>query len=826
MNISSLLKTSPLYSVISVESFISKNKRGIITKINIYSIIATIILLGVSLLGEAKVGSLAFKVMPIIEKLVPVLLGFISINIGVFLIMKLLSFQFSCMYYFDKISGNKYAKSEVYTFSAGRILYVGKSNDILHGFLDSPFGRKVLKRLEISDKEITEIFHQLPIEKEEQVPESFLGKVVKVSDVIDYICDTKKEFSEILSSRGVKKIDLVGASEWIIYDTEQTEYRSQWWRKSNLAKIDGFAKEWSFGQTFALDKFGIDLLKGEAVNSEALPMNERGNEVTQIENALSKLTEANAMLVGEPGQEKIEIIWVLCRHIKNRTSAFELVDKRPILLDTNFFTSYCKDKEMFEKFLGNILLESEKAGNIILIIDNISRLVEAGTILGVDVVSILDPILISPLTQLIALVDTSDFREKIEKNKSLMNRFEVIRSHPLEMKEISRIISSSALEIEKKYRLTFSYQAINEISKSADYYFTGGITSDKASDLLKEICPWAIKNDFKIISKNVVRLFIEKKTNIPTSGNLSPQEKDKLLNLESLLGQRVIGQVEAIAGVSNAMRRSRSGTRNPDRPIGSFLFFGPTGVGKTETAKALAQVFFGDENNMSRFDMSEFQTDDAIDKLIGSYSSGKSGILSSTLREKPYGVVLLDEFEKTNKSVLNLFLQIFDEGMFSDNSGKKVSARNIIFIATSNAGAEKIFDIVSQGKNLEEAKLDIIADIVEHGSLKPELINRFDGIIMFRPLEQNELEKIAQIMLKKLFSRMLEKGISIKSDDTIVKYVVKYGTNKVFGARPLNRFIQDSVESSVASLMIEKSLGSGSIIKLSIEDDKIKAEAL
>lgn len=826
MNISTFLKTSPLHTVISVENAISGEKRRLITKINIYSIIITFILLSISLFGAAKPGTLLFKAMPIIEWLVPALAGFILINIGVFFIMKLLSFQFSCMYYFDKISANKYLKTEVYTFSAGRILRAGKESDIIHAFIISDFGHKVLNRLELTNKDIKDLSKKIPIKKDEQIPDSFMTKLVRVSDVIDFVYDTKKDFSEALSSRGIKKGDLVGACEWIIYDLERREYRSQWWRKENLAKIEGLTKEWSFGQTFTLDKFGYDLLKNEAVNSEALPMGEREKEVTQIENILSKANQANALLVGEPGQEKIEIIWVLCRHIKNKTCARELIGKRPVLLDTNQVISFCKNKESFQDTLRDILDESEKTGNIILVIDNLTRLLEAGNKLEVDTLSILDSTLAGPLTQIIALSDISDYREKIERNKNLMNRFEVVLSHPLDTKEISRIISSTALEIEKSYGLMFSYQAVSEISKSADYYFSSGITTDKAYELLKEISPWARRNNFTLIGKDQVRLFIEKKTNIPTAGTLSPQEKEKLLNLENLIALRIIGQKEAVTAVSNAMRRARSGTRNINKPIGSFLFLGPTGVGKTETAKALAQVFFGDENAMSRFDMSEYQTDDALDKLIGSYTTGKSGIMANALREKPYGVVLLDEFEKTNKDVLNLFLQILDEGSFSDNEGKKISARNVIFIATSNAGAEKIFQMVSEGKSLENSKEELISEVVEKGILKPELINRFDGTILYKPLEQDELEKIADLMLKKLHLRMIEKGITLKIGHDVIKYVVKYGTNRSFGARPLNRFIQDSVESSIATLMIEKSLGSGSVIKVSVEADKIKTEVI
>jgi ATP-dependent Clp protease ATP-binding subunit ClpC len=269
------------------------------------------------------------------------------------------------------------------------------------------------------------------------------------------------------------------------------------------------------------------------------------------------------------------------------------------------------------------------------------------------------------------------------------------------------------------------------------------------------------------------------------------------------------------------MRRSRSGIRNPNRPIGSFLFLGPTGVGKTETSKALAQVFFGSEDNMMRLDMSEYQTDDAMERLIGSFASGKPGVFSSMLRDKPFGVVLLDEFEKTNKDVLNLFLQILDEGFFSDTTGRKVSAKNVIFIATSNAGADTIYAMVEAGKNPKDAKEEILADIIGRGLFKPELINRFDGTIIFRPLEDVDLKQIAQIMLKKVADRLIEKGIEMKITDDLVDYVVKHGANKTFGARPMNRFIQDNVEGEIANLLIKKQIGSGNRLEFQIADNTL-----
>jgi ATP-dependent Clp protease ATP-binding subunit ClpA len=280
--------------------------------------------------------------------------------------------------------------------------------------------------------------------------------------------------------------------------------------------------------------------------------------------------------------------------------------------------------------------------------------------------------------------------------------------------------------------------------------------------------------------------------------------------------KRVIAQREAIFSVANAVRRNRAGIRNEKRPLGSFLFFGPTGVGKTETAKALAQVLFGDEKLLMRLDMSEYQNTESLARLIGSQENNTQGILSNMLREQPYGVLLLDEFEKTNKDVLNLFLQIIDEGYFSDVTGKKVSARNILFIATSNAGAEDIFEIVSAGKNLKDYEAEIISKIIKQGHLKPELINRFDATILFHPLTKENLFEIAKIMLAKVAKKLGEKGMVFSINKKLIDFIVEGGYNPTFGARPMNRLIQDTVEQNLADLIIRGDLTAGKTISFNV----------
>lgn len=290
------------------------------------------------------------------------------------------------------------------------------------------------------------------------------------------------------------------------------------------------------------------------------------------------------------------------------------------------------------------------------------------------------------------------------------------------------------------------------------------------------------------------------------------------MHLEDVLHKRIVGQDEAISAISSAVRRARSGIANPSRPLGSFLFLGPTGVGKTETTKALAEVFFGRDANIMRLDMSEYSSSDATSKLIGSLESKQEGVLSSLLREHQYGVLLLDEFEKTTQEVMNLFLQILDEGFFSDMSGKKVNARNLIIIATSNAGSDLIWEAVKAGNDLSQSKEAIIDSIVKAGIFKPELLNRFDGVIVFHPLTDVDLKKVAELMLQRLHDRLAERGINLAVDDTLINFVVRYGTDPKFGARPMNRAIQEKVEQVVAEKIIRGDIPTGSPIHVNEND--------
>jgi ATP-dependent Clp protease ATP-binding subunit ClpA len=334
---------------------------------------------------------------------------------------------------------------------------------------------------------------------------------------------------------------------------------------------------------------------------------------------------------------------------------------------------------------------------------------------------------------------------------------------------------------------------------------------DKAIELLIDVATRASQKSQSVIDAEYVYKIVSDKTGIP-AGPIGESEKNLLLNLEDKLHEKVIGQQQALNAIARTMRRARAGVQSSEKPIGSFLFLGPTGVGKTETAKALAEVFFGNESKMHRLDMSEFSGSDALSRLIG--TTENSGILPDMLREHPYSVLLLDEFEKASKAVHDIFLQILDEGIFTDARGSKVNARNTIIIATSNAGSQLILKTVRQRKELSTLTQEIINHIIKEGTYRPELLNRFDNTIIFEPLALEEQGLVAGLMLKSLYERVKQQGYELAVNRDLMDILVQKGYNPQFGARPMQRVIQNVIEEKIAQKIISGEATKGSTIDL------------
>ena len=405
----------------------------------------------------------------------------------------------------------------------------------------------------------------------------------------------------------------------------------------------------------------------------------------------------------------------------------------------------------------------------------------------------------------------------LEQDPTIKQRFEhILVEHPGD-EEMVEVLQNVAEELEKHSGVLFTYNSLKTVIRAVMDHFSDPVMPDNAIDILVELPAHVIRKHKILVEKQDILDIVEKKTGVPL-GQIKEAERETLLNVEDLLHKRVIGQDEAIVVVSNAMRRSRAGVRNTRRPIGSFLFVGPTGVGKTETAKALAALFFGDEKNMTRLDMSEFAGGDAVARLIGSFDGGQIGVLTRTLREHSYGVVLLDEFEKSATQVHDLFLQILDEGFFSDVKGKRVNARNVIFIATSNAGSNLIFEKMQQEVDTKNIQKEIVDHIIKERIFKPEFLNRFDAVVLFHPLELEHIRKISGIMLEKLRLRLRNRGLDMEITSEMVEYVAQQGVDPVFGARPMNRYIQENLEQVIAEKLIRGDIKEGSKFTLLPED--------
>ena len=741
--------------------------------------------------------------------------------LAVWLSMKMLSYyRRSYYYYIDGLleRGTSGAQTPYSTpgYEVCDIYYDVSHGDLLKSFCHSPYGRQILRRSGVADETIDHYLSARTKVVNWDELEGELHQVFTLLDLARALTEHDPDFYQFLFELGVRGRELAGSAEWVERSIKKKRQKERFWGKVALGQSQSFGAELAYGGAYVLGRYGRDLSR-QAISGGSNFRFVYGNEqIKQLEIILSRVKEANAILVGEEGSGKMDVILDFARDITNGYTNPALKHKRVMAFDATAFVSTLRSKQELETGLIKLMNDAVKAGNIILVVEDLPTFIQSGLALDTDVMSVIDPYISGNALQFIATADNSRFHQYIEPNNGIMQRFEkVMLTEPAE-DALIRILEEVAESNERYNRIFYTYPAITEIIRSAEHYFSDGIMPDKAIDLLVELTPTMLAKGGHIVKKLDVLDFIHTKTNIPV-GNIDEDERQRLIALEELMKKLVVGQSQALSVIANAMRRSRAGVRNMERPIGTFLFLGPTGVGKTETAKALATVFFGNESAMGRIDMSEFQGDDGLNRMIGSMD-GTPGSLPVLLKEQPYGVVLLDEFEKTNPKVLDVFLQVFDEGIFHDAQGRKVNGRNSIFIATSNAGAPLIREAMKQGLDLETVKKEIIDQVIAQGKLKPELFNRFDGIILFHPLTITEYTTIAELMLKKLQKRLREKSINLVINDVLIQVLLAHGVDPDFGARPMTRAVQEVVEQRVAEKIIAGKILPGARLEFTAED--------
>jgi ATP-dependent Clp protease ATP-binding subunit ClpA len=450
------------------------------------------------------------------------------------------------------------------------------------------------------------------------------------------------------------------------------------------------------------------------------------------------------------------------------------------------------------------------------VIENLPGFIKSASELGTALMEILEPALGGSAIQVIAFSDHASYHRDLEPNGKVTKFFEKIDIPEPTPERSLRMIEDVLAVLEPASDKRFMFQTLIRAVDLADRFIAEGAMPEKAIDLLNEAASVA-GTGRTLIGPEDIEAVVKKRTNIPT-GEAEGKEKEMLLHMEDLLRRRIVDQEHAVRAIADALRRARSGLKSTSRPIGSFLFLGPTGVGKTETAKALAEVYFGDKNAFIRFDMSEYQGEDGMKKLIGGYDVKEPGILSKRVREQPFSLLLFDEFEKASREVHNLFLQILDEGFFSDALGKRVSMRETMIIATSNAGTNLIWELLKEGKEFADIESRVINSIREERIFSIELLNRFDSMIVYHPLDRDQLQSVALLLLDELSRKLEVQEIHFTPTEELASRVAEIGYDPAFGARPMRRAIADRVEQIIAKKILAGELKRGDTFSFSKED--------
>ena len=631
------------------------------------------------------------------------------------------------------------------------------------------------------------------------------------------------------------------------------------------------------------------------------PVIGRDKEIQRVIQILSRRTKNNPVLIGEPGVGKTAIAEGLAERIVSGDVPEELLDKKLLSLDLSGMVAGTKYRGEFEERIKNTLAEVKKAGNVILFIDELHTIVGAGSAEGaVDAANIIKPALGRGEIRVIGATTLNEYRKYIEKDAALERRFQPVTVGEPTPEATLEILKGLRDKYETHHKLTITDEALEAAVQLSKRYIGDRFLPDKAIDLMDEAASQvrmtaeASSPDLKALEEKIAALHREKSeavtaqdfekaaqlrdiekdyqeqveierdnwrkqmaqnrgsvtaddvakvvagwTGIPVT-RLTEDESMRLLKLEEKLHQRVVGQDEAVNAVAKAIRRSRVGLKDPKRPIGSFLFLGPTGVGKTELCKTLAEAMFGDENAMVRIDMSEYMEKHTVSRLVGSppgyVGHEEGGQLTEKVRRKPYSVVLFDEIEKAHEDVWNILLQILEDGIVTDSQGRKVDFKNTIIVMTSNVGAKNITaDAARLGfdggdkdeKESEEAHFGRIRDAVMADlkrTFRPEFLNRIDEIIVFRQLTEDNIRQIARRMLEVTGARMAQQGITLEADDDAVAELARDGFDPQYGARPLRRAIQSKVEDAVAEKMLEGELKSGDTAHVRLKDGKVVIE--
>lgn len=612
-----------------------------------------------------------------------------------------------------------------------------------------------------------------------------------------------------LRSVGLVEEDILFAAWWQTELRRVTEFKRRWWDERHLLAFSGIGLSWASGFTPFVDRF-TRFPRGSFWDSVLY-----GHEgkVNDIINTLARQRQSNVLLVGDPGVGRLGIVRQLAWLIQTSQAHTALIGQRVLYINAGELIAQGTTEASQMSLITRALNEMERAGNIIVIIDGLNSILGETGEQRINLTDILIPFLASATVRVVVLTSSDDYHLRLKSNEEIIQFFEVVQVPSLSPDATLRRLALTIPEIERQSHLFIPYLTLRALIKDTASILPHISFPERAYDFLEEAIVLAQNHHDKTLLPEHVEQSISRKIGV-NLGQLRGREREQLLNLEAIMHRRMVNQDNAIKTLTHAMIRARTEVRSIKRPIGTFLFLGPTGVGKTETAKTLAESYFGSEDHMIRLDMSEFQGTDSVGRLIGS-ASQPVGRLTSLIADHPFTVLLLDEFEKASPEAHQLFLQVFDEGNVTDIAGRQFSFLHTIIIATSNAGAELIRQSVKDGHVPPKFEETLKNHILSQNILRPELLNRFDAVITYSPLSLDHIRQIAALMLRSLNKRLdAEHGVTIVITPELIEFLVSIGYHPEFGARPMNRAIQDTVEFAVAQKILQGTIQPGQQVTL------------
>jgi len=592
----------------------------------------------------------------------------------------------------------------------------------------------------------------------------------------------------------------------------------------NLAKkhvqprrTGGIARDWSFGFTPLLARFGHNISAQISAGGGTVTVDVAAHTeaVDRLIDTFSNGGRQNAVLVGKEGVGKTTIIHAFADKLLDANSkvAGNLKFRQVIILDSSALISAAPGRGELENLVMQVLSEAYSAKNIIICLDNAQLFFEEG-VGAVDLTNVLQPILDAGNVRMILSMDEQRYLQISRRNSSLTNSLNRINIAPATQQETMDVLQEQIIFIELRQKVTYMHQALKEAYRLSERYVHELDMPGRAMKLAESAASY---HENGLVTMNSVQQAIEKTLDVKVSVASDTQDKERLLDMENLIHKRMVNQTRAVGVVSDALRRARAGVRNQNRPIGTFLFLGPTGVGKTELSKALADVYFGGEGKLVRVDLNEYVQASDVNRLIADGADDPSSLTAQVMKQ-PFSVVLLDEIEKAAPEVLATLLQLLDEGILRDIKNREISFRDAIVIATSNAGADRIREYIERGYQVEQFEDQFTNELISSGQFRPEFLNRFDEIVVFRPFTKEELVQVLDMILANVNKTLEQQRVTVTVEQDAKTFLVDKGYDPRLGARPMRRVVQKAVENIVAKQMLAGSVGAGEVVHISLAD--------